>query len=296
MTSTVLTMLRSLQPTFTDAERRIADTVLAAPDEVVHWSGRELARRSGTSETILFRLAGKLGLSGFREFKLAMLRDEVTEQTRAEAGIFNVPFSADSPLPVQIQAVLEAYGANLEQTAHMLVGQPLDEVADALNNAVLVTLLGMGSSLSVATLAENILVRLGIACRLSQDSHQQLLQTLHVAEKQVVLAFSYSGETRETTEALGNARRVGAVTIAISAFAASPIAKEADLFVRVPVVNPHPYRVGLVDAVLPYLMILDILAILIGSRRDVEPLREQVERTIERRKLKYRTGATRTSS
>ena len=55
------------------------------------------------------------------------------------------------------------------------------------------------------------------------------------------------------------------------------------------------YRVGLVDAVLPYLMILDILAILIGSRRDVEPLREQVERTIERRKLKHRTGAARTS-
>ena len=155
------------------------------------------------------------------------------------------------------------------------------------------TLLGMGASLSVATLAENVLARLGLPCRLSQDSHQQLLQMLQRSERHVVVAFSFSGETRETVESLTVAHEAGARTIAMTAFVPSSVADQADHLVRVPVVNPQRYRVGLVDAVLPYLLVLDLIAIRIGSHRDVEPLRERVEDTIERRKLRSRSTSAR---
>jgi DNA-binding MurR/RpiR family transcriptional regulator len=118
----------------------------------------------------------------------------------------------------------------------------------------------------------------------------QLLQMLEEAERHVVLAFSYSGETRETVEALRVARGAGARTIVVTAFSASSIVGEAEIVLQVPVVNPRRYRVGLVDAVLPNLMILDILAILIGSRRDVETIRERVEDTIKLRKLSLRNN------
>jgi DNA-binding MurR/RpiR family transcriptional regulator len=281
----VVASLRSLYPSLTDAERRIADVVMEQPQEVVHWSGRELARRSSTSETVLFRLVRKLEIEGFTEFKLALLRDEGTEQARAELGIFNVPYHSGSPLPVQIQEVMAAYAANLEQTVRLLVGQPLDEVATAIGEASLVTLLGMGSSLSVASLAENVFARIGIPCRLSQDSHQQLLQMLQQSDRHVVIGFSFSGETRETAEALAVARKGGAQTIVMTAFVPSSVTEHADLIVRVPVVNPQRYRVGLVDAVLPYLMVIDLLAIRIGPTRDVGTLRDRVEETIRRRKL-----------
>lgn len=295
MKTSLLASLRGLYPSLTDGERRIAQAVLEKPDEVVRWSGRELAGRSDTSETVLFRLVRKLGVNGFKEFKLALLRDESVEQARAELGIFNVPFHSGSPLPMQIQEVMEAYASNLEETVRLLAGQPVDEVAAAVGDATLVTLLGMGASLSVATLAENVLARIGIPCRLSQDSHQQLLQMLQRTERHVVLAFSFSGETRETTEALAVAKQAGAKTIALTAFVPSSVASEADLVVRVPVVNPMRYRVGLVDAVLPYLLIIDLLAIRIGAGRDVGELRERVEDTIERRKLRSRGTKARES-
>ena len=293
MSSPVLASLRSLYPTLPDGERRIADLVLDRPQEAALWSGRELARLGETSETVLFRMVRRLGMAGFKEFKLALLREEGAAQARAELGIFNVPFHAGSPLPVQINEVMRAYAANLEETVKLLAGQPLDEVADALAGASLVTLLGMGASLSVATLAENVLARLGIPCRLSQDSHQQLLQMLQRSDRHVVVAFSFSGETRETVEALAVAREAGARTIAMTAFVPSSVADAADLLVRVPVVNPRRYRVGLVDAVLPYLLVLDLIAIRIGSRRDVEPLRERVEDTIQQRKLRSRNTSAR---
>jgi len=293
MKTLLLASLRSLYPSLSPAEQRVAATILERPEVVVDWSGRELARVSGTSETVLFRLVRKLGLSGFKQFKIALLRDEGIEQARAELGIFNVPFHSDSPLPVQIEEVSRAYAANLEQTVKLLVGQPIDEVAAAIGAASLVTLLGMGASLSVATLAENVLARIGIPCRLSQDSHQQLLQMLQRTTRHVVLAFSFSGETRETTEALAVARQAGARTVAFTAFVPSSVASEADIVVRVPVVNPMRYRVGLVDAVLPYLLVIDLIAIQLSSGRDVGQLRDRVEDTIERRKLRSRKVRTR---
>jgi Transcriptional regulators len=291
VTASLLASLRSFYPSLPDGERRIADIVLDRPQEAALWSGRELARLSGTSETVLFRMVRRLGMTGFKDFKLALLREEGAEQALAELGIFNVPFHAGSPLPVQIHEVMQAYAANLQETARELAGQPLDEVADAISSASLVTLLGMGASLSVATLAENVLARIGIPCRLSQDSHQQLLQMLQRSNRHVVVAFSFSGETRETAESLTLAREAGARTIAMTAFVPSSVADQGDLLVRVPVVNPRRYRVGLVDAVLPYLLVLDLIAIRIASRRDVGQLRERVEGAIERRKLRPKSAS-----
>ncbi len=89
------------------------------------------------------------------------------------------------------------------------------------------------------------------------------------------------------------AREAGAHTIAMTAFVPSSISKLADLVVRVPVVNPQRYRVGLVDAVMPYLVVLDLLAIRIGIGRDATGLRDRVEETIERRKLRTRSNLSR---
>ena len=286
MKPTLVARLSSLYPSLTESERRLADAVLREPEAVIALSGRELVRRSDTSETVLFGLVRKLGARGFKEFKLGLLRDEVAEQARAELGIFNVPFESASPLPVQVQAVLEAYASNLEATGRLLATEPLDAVALAIADASLVTLLGMGASLSVATLAENVLARVGVPVRLSPDSHQQLLQMLQVGSGHAVVGFSYSGETRETVEALGMAHDAGATTIAMTAFVPSSISRVADLIVQVPVVNPRRYRVGLVDAVLPYLVVLDLVAMRVGSGRDVERLRDQVEAAIEHRKLR----------
>jgi DNA-binding MurR/RpiR family transcriptional regulator len=109
---------------------------------------------------------------------------------------------------------------------------------------------------------------------------------LQVGKDHTVVGFSYSGETRETVEALGLAREAGATTIAMTAFVPSSISNVADLLVRVPVVNPRMYRVGLVDAVLPYLVVLDLLAARIGGDRDVAKLRDRVESVIGQRKLR----------
>jgi len=298
MAATTLARLQSIFPALTAAEQRVAATIIERPLEMRELSGRELARLSGISESAVFRLAHKLGFAGFKELKLALLEEHVAGRTRGELGIFNIPIHYNAPVAVQAQEVLQAYVDSLQRTAALVEAERIREVAQLLRDASLVTLVGMGSSLAAASLAENVLLRCGIICRLTSDSHVQLLQTLQTVGQHVVVAFSYSGETSETVDALQVASLHGAHTVAVTAFAQSSLTRYAGVVLMVPVVNLPLYRVGLVDAVLPYLMLLDLLAIQITApdAPRAAALRDEVEQIMRRRKLrdagKPSTGTT----
>lgn len=278
--------LRSLAPELSGAEARVAALVLADPDRVVASSGREVASLAQTSEPVLFRLVQKLGLEGFRNFKVVLAMEQAAARTQAELGMFNVHLPSDGSLSAQAQSVMEDYAANLASTARLLAHQPLSEVVEALVNARLVTLLGVGSSLSVATLAENMITRSGIPCRVAMDSHIQLLHAVQPLDGHVVVAFSHSGETTETVEAVQAAAEAGAQIVAFTGYEKSSVTMRAHYVVTVPFIGDAPLRVGLVDAVLPYLMLLDVIAIRLGASRDLPSLAAQVEGAIASRKLK----------
>lgn len=289
MTTPTLARLRSLYPALTESERRVANTILQHVDRISHWSGRDLARESGTTEPVIFRLAAKLGFDGFRSLKFALLQEHTAEQTRTELGIFNIPIDHNAPVPVQAQEVLQAYVDSLRRTASLVDPTQLSQAAQMIREAAIVSIVGMGSSLAVANLAENVLMRCGIPCRTIPDAHMQLLHALLDIPRHLMLGFSYSGDTIETVDALAVARESGAQTIAVTAFEQSPITQNADLILLVPVTVPQlPYRVGLVDAVLPFLMLLDLLAIRITATDPdgAAHLRERVECTVQRRKLR----------
>jgi len=284
-----LARLRGLYPSFTESERRVADSILEHAGTISDWTGRDLARVSGTTEPVIFRLAAKLEFDGFRALKLALVQEHAAEQARSESGIFNIATDHNAPIPVQAQEVVQAYVDSLRRSAALVDAARLSEAARILRDASLVSIVGMGSSLAVANLAENVLVRCGIPCRTTHDSHMQMLHALLDKPRHVVLAFSYSGDTIETVDALAIARTSGAQTIAVTAFEQSAITEHADLVLLIPATAPQqPYRVGLVDAVLPFLMLLDLLAILITATHpdDAARLREAVESTVRRRKLR----------
>nr|MBA3415803.1 MurR/RpiR family transcriptional regulator [Chloroflexia bacterium] len=54
MNASTLARLRSLYPSFTESERRVADSILEHADAISAWTGRDLARVSGTTEPVIF--------------------------------------------------------------------------------------------------------------------------------------------------------------------------------------------------------------------------------------------------
>lgn len=67
---------------FTETERSLASYLLAHANEIAASSITELAERSFTSNAAIIRLCRKLGMSGFREFRV-----EYAIESAASAGL-----------------------------------------------------------------------------------------------------------------------------------------------------------------------------------------------------------------
>ncbi|MBV9438793.1 MAG: MurR/RpiR family transcriptional regulator, partial [Candidatus Eremiobacteraeota bacterium] len=69
--------LQAAYTTLRAAEQRVADFVLAHPDELIYLTVTELAERTHTSESTVVRLCQKIGYKGYQEFKIVLARDLV---------------------------------------------------------------------------------------------------------------------------------------------------------------------------------------------------------------------------
>ena len=56
----------------TDTERKIADTVLAAPQDAVKMTVKELAQHSNTVPSAVVRFCKSVGAKGFSNFKICL--------------------------------------------------------------------------------------------------------------------------------------------------------------------------------------------------------------------------------
>lgn len=127
--------IRKAYPSFTPAESKIADLLLASPDLMVGFSATELAERAGVSKPTVTRFISRLGLSSFQEFR---------EQARQSP-----PLVPGSPLDLLATAhdvtggdlgVLVAESLrrdldNLERTYLGLEAAQVDQVVDLLVTA-----------------------------------------------------------------------------------------------------------------------------------------------------------------
>lgn len=69
------------QENLTEAERELALFILANTGEVTRMSIAELAEQSFTSNATVIRLCRKLGLKGYRDFRIELTQVMATEET-----------------------------------------------------------------------------------------------------------------------------------------------------------------------------------------------------------------------
>jgi RpiR family carbohydrate utilization transcriptional regulator len=82
---------------------------------------------------------------------------------------------------------------------------------------------GVGTSAPLTQDAAYRLAAIGIAAEAYSDVHVQHLHARLLREGDVCVAVSHTGSTRETLEVVGAARAAGALAVAITSFARSPL-------------------------------------------------------------------------
>lgn len=100
--------IRTNAPNLTVAERRVAEVVLAAPQQVGFGTVAELARAADVGAASVVRLAGKLGFDGYSDLQDAVRRELADQLGPAAERIRDTAGGARSEFAVIEQANVEA--------------------------------------------------------------------------------------------------------------------------------------------------------------------------------------------
>lgn len=218
----VLSSIRNSLNQLKRAEKRVAESVLRDPHQVIRYTITELADKADTSEPTVVRFCRKMGLQGYMDLRLSLARDLPSAQYIHEAV-------AEQDSPVQVmEKIFSANQEALGNTLNKIDINVFDQAVNILTHARRIEFYGSGGSGSVARDAHHKFFRLGVPCIAYEDSHMQVMSAALLASDCVVIAISATGSSRDVIDSIQIAKKSGAQTIGITGREKSPLGRICD--------------------------------------------------------------------
>jgi DNA-binding MurR/RpiR family transcriptional regulator len=243
-------------------ERKVADFVLAAPDEAMRLSLAKFAETVGVSEPTVLRFCRKLGCANLQEFRIRMASAEAIGLPATHAEI--APGSSMAEIATR---VLDFSVSNLDNLRRQIDVAALKRVADLLVGARSIHFWGNGASGIVARDAQQKFPLFGVPCLAETDSHQILINASTLSPRDVVVVFSNTGRNSAMTPSVQAARANGAIVVAVTSAPESPLGRAADHVLCVPTLDNTDIYTPTISRIAA-LCIVDILSIAIAQTRD----------------------------
>ncbi|HKN95882.1 MAG TPA: MurR/RpiR family transcriptional regulator [Pseudonocardiaceae bacterium] len=259
-----LVRIRSLLPGLAKAEQRVAHVVLDDPGGVARRSITEVADAAGTSETTVTRFCKAVGVSGYPELRIALAADTARAAARSDRDMGGDIDPSDDLAQV-VGKVAFADARAVEETAEQVDIAALRQVVEAIAGAGRVDVYGVGASACVALDLQQKLHRIGRVCFAWSDTHIMLTSAAVLSPGDVAVGISHTGATKDTVEALAQARDRGATTVAVTNFPRSPIAEAAD-HVLTTAARETTFRSGATASRIAQLTVIDCVFIGVAQR------------------------------
>ncbi|ASJ52390.1 MULTISPECIES: MurR/RpiR family transcriptional regulator [Brevibacillus] len=276
-----LVSLQAILDQLKPSERKVADYILAHPEDVVKLSVQKLAEFSGVSEATIIRLARSLNMKGYQELKLRVAGD-LTKQTAM--GSYQEIMMEGS-----VESIMQAVSWNniqsIQDTLSVLSNEEVKKAVDVLSVARKIDVYGVGASAVIADDIRQKFSRINLWCEAYSDFHAQLTSAVTLTEKDVVIGISYSGQTEDIIQSLTEAKQQGATIITLTKFGPSPVAELANIRLFTSSVEKS-IRSGAMASRIAQLNVIDILFITMISRmqEQVIPLLEKSRLAVSRTK------------
>ncbi|SDK31375.1 transcriptional regulator, RpiR family [Agrobacterium fabrum] len=265
--------IRMMMPLLTPLEAKVVDTVFALRDFSDDTSLKQIADDAGVSEAMVVKITKKLGFSGYRDFRTA-----VSQYNRQPTAEMHQELSADDTSQEIVQKVFRTSINALEETLSILDIEEFDRAADLIHRAKQRDFYGVGGSAQIARDVAHKFLRIGVRASVFDDSHMMLMSASLIADGDIAIGFSHSGNTTAVIEAIQLARRNGARTIAITNYNSSALAHAADV-VLCSTAQGSPLMGENAAARIAQLNILDAVFVAV-AQRDYQAAERNLERTM----------------
>ena len=228
MNNDVLAAIKTLSPTFSKGQRRIAAFINENYEKAAFMTAGRLGLAAGVSESTVVRFASDLGYDGYPEMRRAMqelVKNRLTTVQRIEVAKDMIS-GADVP-----ETVLNSDIVKIRHTLEDLDRDQFEQAARAISEAKTVYIVGVRSSAVLSSFMGFYLNQLFPDVRvISQSAFSEIYeQILHISEGDVLVAISFPRYSRRTIMAMRYARDKGARIVGITDSESSLVAQLADI-------------------------------------------------------------------
>lgn len=279
MTATILNRYENL----TETEKRIADRILAAPEEAVTLTAKALAAQCGTVPSAVIRFCKSVGAQGFSDFKIRLSAD-----LGAKSGPGNLLPIQEGDGPREVFKKVFASGVRtLEDTLALIDYSQAEQIVRTLSRATRIVFFGVGTSSVIAVDAQYRFAQLGLATAACTDILFMNVTAANLGPGEVAVGISHSGSTQPTVDALRRAKKAGAATVAITSFSQSCLARECDRRI-IAFSDDKNYPVEAVSARIAHMCILDALMMSLAAQNYAALQQHLSERNEILKQMRYK--------
>ena len=235
----ILTRLKTLNLEMTESEKLIADYILNNPEEIYSLKIDELSRKLNLSLPTVFRFTQKLGFDGFKDFKVALIKDIAIGMN------IEVDDIGDEGIESTTRSIFEKITRNLRETLSLINYTDLERALEMITRSKRIVFFAVGSSISVAFDSYSKFMRAGFNCFYNIDSYTQRDIATQCTKKDTAIGISFSGESVEVVECMSVAKDNGAGTISVTTFLNSPITTHSDVSLYTAPVHSHYQKIDI---------------------------------------------------
>ncbi|MGY3729108.1 MurR/RpiR family transcriptional regulator [Lactococcus termiticola] len=284
MTSALISHIKSYYDNLSRADQLISDYLVAHIDEVSTMTIQEIAESSEVSTATISRFAKKIGYANFQELKLAA-------HSNPNDGGSSDFFSEMSPEDSFQEILVKSFNntiASLKSTLNLLDEDCLTDAMDILLKAETCGFFGLGSSNAVALIAYHKFLRLPLKTVYHQDFHFQQMLAAKLGEQDCAFLISHTGRNKDSLRLLKILKAQGVKVIAVTSFANSALAKEADVAL-ITTSEEVSFRPEAVTSTVSQISLMDAIFMIYGMKtsRKSEATLQEIRDVIKATRLQH---------
>ncbi len=219
MDKEVLEVIRENHEKFFSAEKKVADFVLQNPQMAVDSNVSQLAKHSGVSDATVVRMCHHIGYKGYYQFRITLARD----LGKIQYGSVSAVKSKDS-----VEKVFQEYAEAMLDIGRTIDSEVMWNCVNLLKTCKQAHIMAVGNTSPLAQYMGFRLGRLGVRCTYN-IAPEYFLNHVNLAEEgDILIAISQSGNSKQVVQGLELGKEKGLKSIAITAFAQSPVSDLAD--------------------------------------------------------------------
>ncbi|MGJ9458119.1 MurR/RpiR family transcriptional regulator [Oceanobacillus sp. CF4.6] len=247
----------------TENDRKIIRYIAANKDAIISKTITDLSEEIHVSPASITRFCKKIDFDSFQQMKYSLKKD--LSQTKKTDNTFEI--------------IYNYYQSIIKSTEQFITEEQTARIVHLIIHANNVLFCGIGNSGLIANEFNSRIQRMGIVSQATTDAHGMLMKSALLEEKDLIICFSNSGQTKSVVDSAKLAKENNATTIAITNYEDTLLTKLAD---EVVLISSYKYidDEKFINTQIPGLFLLDLLTYKLLNNEELMENRKKTLRAI----------------